>query len=159
MELWELVAREEIRSCVARYNAAGDAGRMDDMMGAFAEDAIMEIDGEQTKGRDAIAAIFRDAGRGFVRYAKTAGTPRDVPVLKHFTSTLDITVSSPTEAHASMYYAVLMYHGLDHWGRYVDDYKPVGDRWYIAHRREFMEGASVGGFGARHMAEMGRGGF
>jgi hypothetical protein len=152
MELWELVAREEIRDCIARYNAHGDAGRLAEMMDVFTDDAVMEIEGEPTQGKEAIAATMTSAGREFVAFAKAAGTPRGLPILRHYTSTLDLSVQSPTEAKASLYYFVFMQHGLDHWGRYVDDYRLVDGHWRIAHRREWMEGATPGGFGARTLA-------
>jgi len=41
MEVWELVARESIRDCIARYNANGDSGRIDQMVEVFAPDGIM----------------------------------------------------------------------------------------------------------------------
>ncbi len=43
MESWELDAREQIRDLVARYNAKGDAGRLDDMLELFAPDAELEF--------------------------------------------------------------------------------------------------------------------
>lgn len=159
MDVWELSAREEIRGCISRYNANGDAGRMAEMMSVFAPDAIMEIDGDQTQGRDAIEATFRSAGRGFVEFAKAAGTPRDAPLLRHFTSTIVITVDSPSEARATMYYFVLMPHGLDHWGRYDDNYRIVDGSWLVSHRRELMDGAVKGGFGAQQLARLGRTGY
>jgi ketosteroid isomerase-like protein len=152
MEIWELVAREEIRSCIVRYNANGDAGRLEQMLDVFTDDAVMEIEGEQTVGRDAIGAVMRSAGREFVGFAKASGAPRDLPVLRHFTSTVDIEVVSPTEAHGSMYYFVFMHNGLDHWGRYLDDYRCDDGRWRIAHRREWMDGATAGGFGERTLS-------
>jgi hypothetical protein len=159
MDIWELVAREEIRSCISRYNAYGDAGRMDDMMGVFADDAIMEIDGDPIHGREQISSFFRSAGRNFVQFAKANEIPRDAPILRHFTSTINITVDSPAEAHATLYYFVLMFHGLDHWGRYEDNYRLVGDTWLISHRREFMDGAVPGKFGAQTLARLGRTGY
>jgi hypothetical protein len=41
---------------------------------------------------------------------------------------------TPTEAHVSSYYTVFSEVGLDHMGRYRDVFRPVGDRWLIAHR-------------------------
>src|SRR6185437_9789287 len=101
MEIWELEAREAIRGCISRYNGHGDAGRLEDMMAVFAPDAVMEIDGEPIHGFDTIRDFFRSAGRGFVEFAKANNTPRDAPVLRHFTSTINISVDSPTEAHAT----------------------------------------------------------
>ena len=54
MEVWELVARESIRDCIARYNANGDSGRIDEMVSVFAPDGIMETGSGRYEGRDAI---------------------------------------------------------------------------------------------------------
>ncbi len=152
MEIWELVAREEIRECIAGYNAYGDSGRMTEMLDVFADDAVMEIEGVAAVGREAITAVMKDAGRQFIAYAKSVGTPRGRPILRHFTSTVTIRVESQTRASAGLYYFVLMHHGLDHWGRYEDDYRLVDGRWRISHRREWMDGAIDGGFGAQALA-------
>ena len=42
MEHWELIARESIRDLAARYNANGDAGRIDQVVELFAEDAVLD---------------------------------------------------------------------------------------------------------------------
>ena len=159
MDVSELIAREGVRDCIAKYNAYGDSGRVGELMKLFADDAIMEMDGERSVGREAISNAFRDAGRLFVAYAKDVGSPRDAPVLRHFTSTIVITVESPTAAHATLYYQVLMYHGLDHWGRYEDDFRLVDGKWLITHRREWVDGAVPGGMGARQLARLGRSGY
>ena len=52
MEVWELVARESIRDCIARYNANGDSGRIDQMVEVFAPDGIMETGSGRYEGRD-----------------------------------------------------------------------------------------------------------
>ena len=58
MELWELVARESIRDCIARYNANGDSGRIDEMVEVFAPDGVMETGNGRYEGRDAIHAFM-----------------------------------------------------------------------------------------------------
>src|SRR5437763_245037 len=58
MEVWELVARESIRDCIARYNANGDSGRIDEMVKVFAPDGIMETGAGRYEGRDAIRAFM-----------------------------------------------------------------------------------------------------
>jgi SnoaL-like protein len=58
MEVWELVAREGIRDCIARYNANGDSGRIDDMVSVFAPDGIMETGSGRYEGREAIHAFM-----------------------------------------------------------------------------------------------------
>ena len=148
MELWELSAREEIRTLVAAYNTNGDAGRLDQMLAVFTDDAVMEIEGDQTVGKEAIRAFMTAAGHDFVAYVKATGAPRAARVVQHFTSAVLIELTSPTEAHGDLYYQAIMQHGLDHWGRYRDDYRLVDGRWRIAHRREWMDGPSPGGMGA-----------
>ena len=50
MEVWELIARESIRDCIARYNANGDSGRIDQMVEVFAPDGIMETGQRSLRG-------------------------------------------------------------------------------------------------------------
>jgi uncharacterized protein (TIGR02246 family) len=140
MEQWELVARESIRDLVARYNANGDSGRFDQVVELFAPDAVMVVDGEAFEGRDQIRTIFtgaaaslRDHGQGPV-------------MLRHCTSTLQIDVQGPDHATSRCYYHVLMAHGLDHWGRYLDEYRVVDGSWHFARRREVLDGAVPGGW-------------
>ena len=59
-----------------------------------------------------------------------------------------IDVLSETSARARSYYLFLTVHGLDHWGRYLDEFAPVDGRWLITHRREMTDAAYVGGWGA-----------
>ena len=46
--------------------------------------------------------------------------------MRHFTSTLQIDLTGPEEASSRCYYQVLTTHGLDHWGRYLDNYEVIG---------------------------------
>jgi len=141
MEPWELIARESIRDLVARYNTNGDTGRFDQVVELFAPDAVMDVDGQLFNGRDEIRTIFTSA----------ADTLRDRPgplLLRHHTSTLQIDVESETFARGRCYYQVLMAHGLDHWGRYLDEFAPVDGKWLITHRREQTDAAFAGGWGA-----------
>src|SRR4029077_2068949 len=68
MEIGELVARESIRDCIARYNANGDSGRIDQMVEVFAPDGIMETGSGRYEGREAI--------RAFMSSVVTRGRPR-----------------------------------------------------------------------------------
>ncbi len=141
----ELIARESIRDLVARYNANADAGRFAEVVALFTEDAVMELPdssggGELIAGRDAIAAMFRDV-RGQVVTSAPAGT---TPHLRHFTATLQIDVDSPDHATSRSYFLVLMPEGLDHWGRYVDEYVRVDGEWRFARRRASVDGRRSG---------------
>jgi len=135
----ELIAREAIRDLVARYNANGDSGRFDQVVELFAPDAVMEVNGRTYRGRDEIRSIFTTTAaelRGF----------SELPVLRHTTSTLQIDLTGPTTATSRCYHVVLLPHGVDHWGRYLDEYGLVGDRWLFTRRRVLNDGYVPGGF-------------
>jgi len=141
VEVWELVARESIRDLVARYNANGDSGRFDQVVELFAPDAVMDVDGTVYEGREQIRTIFTSA----------ADSLRDHPgprLLRHMTATLQIDVESETFARSRCYYQVLMAHGLDHWGRYIDEFAPVDGVWKFTKRREILDGAVEGSWAA-----------
>jgi ketosteroid isomerase-like protein len=139
MELWELMARESIRDLVARYNANGDSGRFDSVLECFAPDAVMELDGVVFRGQAEIRTIFEQTADS----ARSSTAPL---VMRHHTSTLQIDVSSPSEATSRCYYQVVTANGLDHWGRYLDAYEVIDGRWRFSHRREFLDGKAPGGW-------------
>jgi hypothetical protein len=143
MEHWELAARESIRDLVARYNSYGDSGRFDSVVELFSADAILDVDGEVYAGRDEIRSLFTSAAERF------AAWPGKL-VVRHMTTTLQIDVRSTTQARARCYYAVLMNHGLDHWGRYLDEFAVVDGRWVFTHRRELLDGTAPDGWAARN---------
>ena len=132
MELWELVARESIRDLVARYNATGDAGRIDEMVALFAPDASMEVDGRWHHGREGIQSIFTAAAE---RFAKLPSFTH----LRHATATLQIDLIDRTHAKSRCYFFVIMDHGLDHWGRYVDQFGVVDGQWRFTRRRVLID--------------------
>lgn len=136
MELWELVARESIRDLVARYNSNGDSGRFDQVIELFAPDAVMEIEGEPPKvGPAEIRTIFTGA-------AGRADWGDHRPYLRHVTGTHQIDVVHDAHATGRCYYFVLTAIGLDHWGRYLDEYRVVDGRWRFARRRVATDGRS-----------------
>lgn len=137
MELWELMAREGVRDTIARYNANGDTGRFEQMMDLFAEDAVMEAQGVTYRGREQIRTIFTGA-KG--KFAEIPG----FTYLRHSTTTHQIDVISPTQAKSRCYFSVIMDHGLDHWGRYVDEFKLVDGRWLFSFRRVTVDPKSAG---------------
>ena len=132
----EVAAREAARDLVARYNANADTGRFPQVLELFAPDARLELDDETFEGRDAIATLFERTKSTVV----TAATEGERPYLRHFTATHQIDVVDDDHARGRCYYQVLMGHGLDHWGRYIDDYVRIDDRWYFASRKVTMDG-------------------
>jgi ketosteroid isomerase-like protein len=143
MEPWVLEAREEIRDLVARYNANGDSGRFEQVMELFAPDAVMDVgDGRTYTGPGEIIEIFTGARDG-VDYS-------DHPVyLRHMTATHQIDVIDRTHATGRCYFQVLTAIGLDHWGRYVDEYTVADGRWRFARRRVSVDGRSPNALFAR----------
>lgn len=144
MEHWEIEARESIRDLVARYNAGGDSGRIDDVLALFATDAVMDIDGREYAGCEAIRGMFT----GVVDRVSEGTAPGRRPVIQHHTATLQIDVTDRTSATSRCYLQVLMAHGLDHWGRYLDDYTAVDGVWRFARRRVRVDGVTPGGWAA-----------
>ena len=141
MELWEVSAREHVRDLIAHYNLAGDRGWIDDVLGLFATDATLTIDGTDHIGHEAIRAVFTDA----------AGPHPEL--IRHLTATLQIDVPAPDRASSRCYFQVLTVNGLDHWGRYTDRYECVDGTWRFSARSVRVDGATPGGWGARRSAE------
>ena len=148
VEQWELVARECIRDLVARYNASGDAGRFDELMSLFAEDAVLELHGSRSyRGRDEIRSLFIGAA---------ASEPGEAPVrIQHHASALQIDCESESRARGRCYFLVLTPAGADHWGRYVDAYRRQGDAWLFEHRCVRVDGVTPGGWGEKRLARSG----
>jgi hypothetical protein len=150
MELWELVARECIRDLVARYNANGDTGRFAEVLALFTPDAVMELhDGVLYEGIAGIETIFTGTQKTVKGLDAGAG-----PIyMRHHTSTLQIDLVDNTHARGRCYYQVLMHHGLDHWGRYIDEYEMHDGRWRFSRRRVTLDGYVPGGMGEAGAAD------
>lgn len=153
MDIDAVVAREGIRDLVTRYNSNGDSGRFEPLLELFADDAVMELDdghGGWTRfeGRDRITTIFtgmRDHLRAHAS-AKTgaqAGDPAPPEYIRHYTATHQIDLVDAEHATGRLYYAVVMRHGWDHWGRYMDRYVRQGGEWRFANRRVTVDGRSA----------------
>ncbi|MBZ4559726.1 nuclear transport factor 2 family protein [Mycobacterium avium subsp. hominissuis] len=144
MEMWELVAREQIRDTLARYNWSGDAGRVDNLAETFCRDGVLEIRGfEPLRGRAAIAAFLRGV---------TGGIAVDVgvkPIVRHNVSNVLFTELRPGEARVRSYFTVVTHIGLDHCGRYRDLLVPDGGGWLIKHRAVSTDWAAPGSVMAR----------
>jgi hypothetical protein len=130
METWELVAREQIRDTLARYNWSGDAGRVEGLAETFCVDGVLEVRGvEPLRGRSEIAAFL-----GGVT-GNIASNVDVKPVVRHNVANVLFTALTPDEAQVSSYFTVVTQIGLDHFGRYRDTLVPDGDAWLIKHRK------------------------
>jgi len=137
MESWELIARELVRETVMRYVHLVDAGRIDELLELFAEDATLEA-GERppARGGAAIRALFLDT-----QTRLAAATTR--PLIRHHVSSLEVDVLGPASATARSYFLAITERGPDHWGRYRDRLVNVDDRWLFQHRRVRTDGRAA----------------
>ena len=130
MEMWELVAREQIRDTLARYNWSGDAGRIDGLAETFCADGVLEVRGlAPLRGRSEIGAFLGKV---------TGDVAADVDVkriVRHNVANVLFTELTGDQAHVSSYFTVVTHIGLDHFGRYRDIMVPEGDTWLIKHRK------------------------
>ena len=147
MEHWELVAREAIRETIGRYAHAADSGRFDELVELFAADGVLEVYGEPPlAGRDAIRAFLQGASASLA----DAST---VPLIRHHNTSITIEVVNHDEARAACYFLAITEHGLDHWGRYRDNFTRDGEQWLFAHRRVRTDGKTPGGWAAGRVAD------
>jgi SnoaL-like domain len=111
-------------------------------MKVFADDAVMDLvatDGtvRRYEGKDHIATIFEDTKANWDVEVKPVVAHHHV---RHLTATHQIDLADQLHARGRCYFLVLMGHGLDHWGRYVDEYGVRDDRWVITNRRALTDG-------------------
>jgi hypothetical protein len=141
VELWELEARESIRDLVIRYNANGDSGRFEAVLELFSADARFElIENGVTDTYDGISGIRKLLDQTKMVWAQAAEGRDAAPYVRHFVTTHQIDLVDRAHGRGRSYVAVVMAHGLDHWGRYLDDYVREDERWLISRRRAFTDG-------------------
>ncbi len=128
--MWELVAREQIRDTLARYNWSGDSGRPDGLAETFCADGVLEIRGSQPlRGRTEIASFLSGVTGNVAARADAR------PVVRHNLTNVLFTGLTPDRAEVSSYFTVVTQIGLDHFGRYRDILVPDGGTWLIKHRK------------------------
>jgi len=145
LQIPDLLAREAIRDLVVRYNSYGDSGLFDRMLALFAPDAVVEIGGDIYRGS-------RQIGEAFNRVPAHASKPAGQPAyLRHCTATHQIDLVDETTATGRCYFFVLTAVGLDHWGRYLDEYSVIEAEWRFTRRRILTDALSPQSiFAARH---------
>jgi 3-phenylpropionate/cinnamic acid dioxygenase small subunit len=138
VEAWELEARERIRETIAAYAHHVDGGRFDELVGLFALDGTLEVEGEPAhRGREAIRGFVTGTGRDL---AADTGAPR----IRHHVTNVSIEIDGPDRARARSYFLAVTDRGVDHWGRYRDELGRDGEAWRFVHRRVRTDGAAPG---------------
>ena len=143
METWEVAARESIRDLVAKYNLRGDAGKIAAMIELFTAEAVLEFADRSYCGPREIRELFDSAA--------ASTQERRGAHLRHFVATHEIELVDRRSARGRSYFLVLTEAGLDHWGRYVDEYQCAEERWHFSRRRITVDGFVPGGWAARRV--------
>jgi hypothetical protein len=146
METWEIIAREQIRELVAAYAHLADGGRFDALLELFAADGVLHGgDAPEARGRDAIRAFL--SGTGADLQDVTA-----VRLIRHHVSNVRIELDGPNSGRGASYFFVVTDRGLDHWGRYRDEYVQRDGRWLFRYRRARLDGFAPGSWSAERRA-------
>ncbi|WP_205878067.1 nuclear transport factor 2 family protein [Mycobacterium camsae] len=131
MQSWELVAREQIRDTLARYNWSGDFGRVDDLAATFCADGVLEVRGRSSlHGRTEIARFLNGVAAGVAGHAGADSKP----VVRHILTNVLFAELTKDQAHVRSYFTVLTGIGLEHFGRYRDVLIPAEGTWLIKQR-------------------------
>jgi SnoaL-like domain len=109
----------------------------------FADDARVEFIESGTNsvyvGRSEVLRLLTETKRKWAAAAQSRGA---VPYVRHFVASHLIELTGRDSARGRSYVAVVKAHGLDHWGRYLDEYRCEGERWLISARRAITDGFS-----------------
>lgn len=136
MQLADMLAREAIRYTIELYNRNSDTADYGRHHDVFHPQGVMSVQGsDDLVGPDAIIAAMR-AGAEKRRAFDPGNFQRH-----NLTSTM-IELIDGESARSVIYIMVVTERGLDHAGRYDDEYRRVGDRWLIWRRQATMEWAS-----------------
>jgi hypothetical protein len=123
----ENLARMAIRHTQSIYNNCGDRGQVEEMVGTFTPDGVMQTNFGTYEGREAILA--------FVRSVVARSGDADMAGSRHNLTTSRIEFESDTVALGWTYYFVSRRGVTTEDGMYIDRFEKHGDRWLLAHRR------------------------
>ncbi len=130
----EVAAHAAIRNLVATYSHLADGGRFEELIALFAPDGELRAgDAPVARGPEGLRAFFTGTG-------ESLGHSRPARVLRHHVTSHRIETVSGEQARGAAYFLVLTERGLDHWGRYRDEYVRIGDLWLFQSRRARLDG-------------------
>jgi ketosteroid isomerase-like protein len=143
-----------IRSLHARYAQGVDRGRFAETAALFAPDAALEVEGSaRVVGRDAIQRYFE--GVGDTLEATSASR-----LIRHHVTSAVVDAVDDDHARGAVYFLAVTERGVDHWGRYRDEYvrltdsardprEPAGG-WRFSERICVTEGRAAGSWAAEN---------
>lgn len=143
-------AREQIIATLSRLQDAENQCRPADVVVAYADHGLLELDGRLVRGRRGVLEAFERLRRR----PAVAGTPSwPGGVIRQATS-VHVEFVSPTEARSSTFFVATSALGSDHTGSYADRFvlDAAKGTWLIAHRAVSIDSAAAtsGARGVRH---------
>jgi hypothetical protein len=154
VDVWELVAREQIRDAIHAYAYAGDRLMVDEMAAVFLPDGVLEIARESARysGRAEISARLSlgmgdSSEEARSRAKKQQRATGKVVIRRHLVTNIRFEELSQGSAVVSSYFTVVTHDGLDHFGRYRDAFVSSQGQWFIGHRlvtRDWQRAAEIG---------------
>ncbi|MEJ7935037.1 nuclear transport factor 2 family protein [Sphingobium sp. AN558] len=129
----DMLAREAIRYTIELYNRGSDNADYEIHHQVFHPEAVFEVQSQGALiGPDAIIAALRPA-------AERRGAFEPGNFQRHNLTTTMIEFTGPDRAEAVTYIIVVTELGIDHSGRYDDEFVRSGERWLLMRRRATME--------------------
>lgn len=126
----ENIARAAIRHTQSIYNSSGDRGKTDEMLAAFAPDAVLDIETDAFTGHAAI--------KQFISGVAAGTNTVDLRGSRHHLTTSRIEFDNDDEARGWTYFFVMRQGTVIQEGTYIDQYRRIDGRWLIVHRRVKM---------------------
>jgi hypothetical protein len=124
----QALARADIRHLQSIYNNAGDRGKIDEVLGVFASDGVLDIPGASYGGHVAIGSFLSG-----VADARSGGI--DLRGARHHLTTCRIEFDDEASAQGWTYFFVMRGGTILQEGLYIDRFLLTDEGWRIAHRR------------------------
>lgn len=132
MDVWQLAIRESVRQTMADYTASTDRFDLPALTQCFTSEGVLVInEGRPMRGRAAIEAGLR---------GQVSGSNSRLTHVRHHVSSIRFAAVEPERVEVDSYFAVFTDVGVDHWGRYRDEFVPVDQRWLIGRRSIRVDG-------------------
>ena len=119
----------QVQQVVLRVARCADRSDITGMVGHFSEDAVLDVGGRKTEGRDAIFEFF----------GGPTAKPADRERSKHVVTNTVVDTDGDALVTTS-YYQVVRSWGVANWGRYVDRFVESDRTWRIVERTVFSDG-------------------
>ena len=122
----QVKARAMIQQSLAVVAQSGDTHNVDDYVGCFTDDCVIDMVSVKVEGRAGVREMLEgQSAAGIAPSGK----------MEHHLTTCRIDFASETEAKVTTYWMLTQSRGLERTGFYRDVFRKVGGEWLIHHRR------------------------